>query len=80
MTLIVVDDCPSSNETPGSGCTVSEMRVRSGPIPLNQMEVTIRSEREEFLTSQSSCVNKDQRLCKVHEVSLNVDLESGPER
>ena len=53
------------------------MRVRSGPIPLNQMEVTIRSERDEFLTSQSSY---EERLCKVHEVSFNVDLESGLEK
>ena len=79
-TLIVVDNRSSSHGTPRGGRTVSEMHVRSGPIPLNQMEVTVRTERDRFSMSQSLYVSTNQESYKAHEVSLSGDVESGREK
>jgi hypothetical protein len=69
---------------------VSELRVRPGPIPLNRTDadVSVRPEYDQFPTSQSDSqmslpgmyisTNPEGRY-KVHEVSLNVDVESGLE-
>jgi hypothetical protein len=59
---------------------VSEMRARVGPIPFNQMEVTVRTEPDQSSMSQSLYVSTDQERYKAHEVSLNGDVESGPEK
>jgi hypothetical protein len=78
------DKCSSSPKTfRGSGRQAeSEMRVRSGPIPLSRMEVSIRTERERYPASQisgaSSFVSTNpQEHCKTHEVTYDVDVESG---
>jgi hypothetical protein len=85
-TLIVVDNRSSSHESPpGTGPQVSEMRVRPGPMPLNQMEMTVRTEAGQYPTLQmsrcGSSISTDQQgNYKAHEVSFNVDVESGPEK
>jgi hypothetical protein len=63
---------------------VSELRIRSGPIQLSQMEVTMRTECDPLPMSQmsrpSSYISADpQGRYKAHEVSLKVDVESGRE-
>jgi hypothetical protein len=85
--LIAVDNRPSSPDALcGSGRTVSDtdMRKRSGPIQLNRMEVSVRTDYEQYPTSQTSSgsfVGKElQGHCKAHEVSLDVDVESGQEK
>jgi hypothetical protein len=79
-TLIVVVSRSSSNGTPRGVRTVSEMHIRSGPIPLTQMEATVSTERDQFSTSQSLYVSTDQEGFKAHEVSLSGDVESGREK
>ena len=75
----------SSHESPrGTGRSVSEPRVHPGPIPLNQMEVSVRTEYGEFPTSPMSqsgtYVSTDtEGRYKAHKVSLNADVESGQE-
>jgi hypothetical protein len=76
----MVNNRPSSLESPGSGREVSELRVRSGTIRFNRMEVsagTDSTEHDQFATIPSSYVSTQQGSYKAHEVSLNVDLESG---
>lgn len=78
-------DCGSSlHLTSGSGRPVSEMRVlRAGSIPLNRMEVFMRTDSTEpsqFPASQSSYVNTHRGGNKTREVSLNADLERGPKK
>jgi hypothetical protein len=86
-TLIVVDNRSSSHDSPRvAGPAVSEMRVRSGPIPLNGMEVTMRMEcGDEYPMSQmtrgGSYISADQQVrYKAHEGSLDVGVESDPEK
>ena len=74
----------SSLDTPGSGREVSELRIRSGTIRFNRMDVsaaTDSTEHDQFATIPSSYVSTQQGSFKAHnkahEVSLNVDLESG---
>jgi hypothetical protein len=61
---------------------ISDMRVRS--LPLNQTDISVPStEYAQYLTSQSgsgSFISTEQERFKAHEVSLNVDVESGPEK
>jgi len=78
--LINFASSENSHGTPRGGRTVSEMHVRSGPIPLNQMEVTVRTERDRFSMSQSLYVSTNQESYKAHEVSLSGDVESGREK
>jgi hypothetical protein len=75
----------SPRETPrGTGRTViSDIRVRS--VPLNQTDVSMPStEYSQYPTSQSgsgSYISTDpHERYKAHEVSFNVDVESGPEK
>jgi hypothetical protein len=58
------------------------MRVRSGPIPLNRMEVTVHREYEQYAGSQKGrYVGRDtQRQYKAHEVSLEAGVDSGLEK
>jgi hypothetical protein len=61
------------------------MLVRSGPIPLNRMEVTVHTEFDQYPISQMSrggsySSTDQQGRYKAHEVNLNVDVESDPEK
>jgi hypothetical protein len=82
----VIDNPSSSHENPrGNGRAVSELRVRPGPIPLDWMDVSVRTESDQYPTSQTtrsgSYVSTDpQGRYKAHEVSSNGDVESGPEK
>jgi hypothetical protein len=53
------------------------MRVRTAPIPLNQMQVTVHTEYGQYPTSQKTrYVSADsQGRYKAHEVCLNGDEE-----
>ena len=62
---------------------ISDMRVRT--VPLNQTEVSVpTTEYGQYPTSQTgsgSYISTDpHERYKAHEVSLNVDIESGPEK
>jgi hypothetical protein len=81
--LTVVDNRSSSRDIPGgAGLAASSMRVRSGPVPLNRMEVTVHTEYEQYAASQMGrYVGTDTRgQYKTHEVTLYDDVESGPEK
>jgi hypothetical protein len=62
----------------------SELRIRSGSVAPNRMEVSVRMECEEYPKTQTSCASYTTADLhgnyKAHEVSLDVDLESGPEK
>ncbi|KAF8487391.1 hypothetical protein DFH94DRAFT_25610 [Russula ochroleuca] len=74
-----------SYESPrGTGRSASEPQVQPGPMPLNQMEVSVRTEYDQFPTTQMShsgaCISTNpEGSYKEHEVSLNIDVESGLE-
>ncbi|KAF8487406.1 hypothetical protein DFH94DRAFT_26175 [Russula ochroleuca] len=72
-----------SLESPrGTGRPVSEQWVQPRTIPLNRMEVSVRTEFDQFSTQSRSgtCVNTvPQGRYKTHEVSLKADVESGLE-
>lgn len=60
------------------------MQARSGPIPLDRTEASVRTECEQYPTSKmsglgSSISTEAQGRYEAHEVSLVVDVESGPE-
>jgi hypothetical protein len=63
---------------------ISDMRVRS--VPLDQTDVSVPStEYGQYPTSQSGTGSyisstDPHELYKTHEVSFNVDAESGPEK
>ena len=84
-TLIVVDNRSSSLETPGAtACSASLPRIRAVPIPLSRMEVSVRTESDQYPASQmnrsGTYLGTDtQGSCKTHEVSLNADVECGLE-
>jgi carbohydrate-binding DOMON domain-containing protein len=78
-------DIVNPRETPQGNkrTVVSDMRVRS--VPVNQTDVSVPStEYGQYLTSQSgsaSYISTDpHERYKAHEVSFNVDVESGPEK
>ena len=83
----MIDDRSSSFESPrGTGRSVSELRVRSEPIPLSRMEasVPVRTECDQFPMSQMSrsgpyISTVPQGHYEAHKMSLNVDVESVPE-
>ena len=63
----------------------SEMRARSytGSIPLNRMEVSVRTEHDQFLTSKIPCIgaeSADQVGFKVQKMSFGGDVENDPEK
>ena len=80
------DDCSSSRDGLGEGVrTVSDMQVRPGPVPINLMEVTVRTECERYLPSQMSCSGyvfstEPQDRYKAHGVSFNGDVKSDQEK
>ena len=87
--LIAVDNRFSSTDaSSGSGRTLSVpgMRKGSGPIQLNRMEVSVRTDREQYPMSQMSGVGSfamtDPKEHYKHEskVSLGGDVESVPEQ
>jgi hypothetical protein len=77
------DDRSSSLKSPrGTGRSVSELRVQPGTIPLNRMEVSVRTKYDQFSSRSRSgtCISTDpQGRYKTHEMSLKVDVESGQE-
>ena len=57
------------------------MRVRPGPVPLNRMEISLRTECETLPGSHPGSVGTEsQGHYKTHEVSFDVDVENGPEK
>ena len=75
----------SHDDLQGTAPTVSEMRVRPGPISFNPMEVSVRTEYEQYPPSQKSqsgsfVSTESQERYKTHEVSLVGDIESGHEK
>jgi hypothetical protein len=85
MYRLSVEPRVSPRSTPrGTRRTViSDMRVRS--VPLNQTDVSVpTTEYDQYPTSQSgsgSYISTDpHERYKAHEVSFNVDVESGPEK
>jgi hypothetical protein len=78
-------DFRSNKSTPsGSRATLSDMRVRSGPIQLDQLDVSARTERDQCPTSQGGydlyITTGPEEPYKAHQVSLDVDVENGPEK
>ncbi|KAH9984375.1 hypothetical protein BJV77DRAFT_194090 [Russula vinacea] len=74
----------SLESAPETGRSVSELRVRSGPIPLNRMEMSVGTESDQFpmprMSRSGTYISTDpQGHYKAHEVDFNVDVESGPE-
>jgi hypothetical protein len=88
--LIAVDNRSSSRDTSSwSGRTVSVpgMRKGPGPIQLNRVEVSVRTDREQYPMSQMSGVGsfvitdpKEHYKHEVSKVSLGGDVESVPEQ
>jgi hypothetical protein len=57
------------------------MRIRSGSIPLDQMEMTVHTEYRQHGTSQMTrFTGTDTQDYKAHEVKFGGDVESGPEK
>jgi len=77
----LIDYANSRND---NGYTLSELRVRSGTVPPSRMEVSLRMEDDRYPTTQTSGIsytNTDPHgQYKMHEVSLNVDVERGSEK
>jgi hypothetical protein len=83
--LNLVDNRSSSQETPRKNVpTISEMRVRPVPVPVNGMSVTMGTECDQLPTSQMSgyrtYISTDHERHNAHEVSLNANVESGPKK
>jgi hypothetical protein len=57
-----------------------DILVRPEPIPVNRMEVSVRTERDHFPKSRSPYGSTRQERYKAHEVSHNCDEENGPEK
>jgi hypothetical protein len=56
---------------------ISDMRVRT--VPFNQTDLSVPStDYGQYPTTSQSDISADPH--KAHEVSLNVDVESGPEK
>ena len=80
MALTVVDSCYGPPMAQGDVRAVTEMssmRAQTGPIPLDQMMLSVCAESGP--TSQSSYVGTDEERYKTHEVSLKSDVESNAE-
>ena len=67
----MVDSSPLRDTSEG-GCKVSGM-----PIPIDRMEVTVRTEHDQF---PSLSVSTHPRSYKVHEECFYGDVESGLEK
>ena len=86
LTLIVIGNHSSSHESPrGTGRSESEPRVQPGPIPL--MEVSVRTECNQFATPQTrsgtyiSTDSQGRSSYEAHKVNLGVVcVESGLEK
>jgi len=82
----VVDDFLSPHDGLGETVpTVSDMQVRPGPIARNPMEVSVRTECEQYPPPQMGhfgylVSTEPQDRYKAHEVSFNGDVESGQEK
>jgi hypothetical protein len=85
--LIVFNNRSSSPGIPReNGYMVSELRVRSGSIAPSQLEVSVRTECDQYPTTRTqttrvSYISTDPRgHFKAHEVNLDVDVERSPEK
>ena len=82
----MVDNRSSSHDGLGEGVrTVSDLRIRPGPILRNLMEVSVRTECEQYPPSRMSrsdySVSTEPQECyKEHGVSFNGDVEKGQEK
>jgi hypothetical protein len=85
----VIDDRSSSQDSPrGPARSVSELRVRRVPIPLNLVDKSVDTEYDQFPTSQPDSqtsqtgmyISTDPEVrFTAHEVSIEVGEESGLE-
>jgi hypothetical protein len=81
----VIDSRSDSHQNPRViGRSAAEPRTQPGPIPLSQIEVSVRTEYNQFASSQmgrsGTYISTDpEGRYEAHEVSLNVDVESGLE-
>ena len=78
--LTIVDHCFSPHEILGAGRPWPDILVRPESIPVNRMEVSVRTERDHFPKSRSSYGRTRQDRYMAHEVSLDCDEENGPEK
>ncbi len=83
--LTVLNNRSSSRDIPReNGHVLSELQIRSGTVPPSRMDVTVRMEGDQYLrteTSRVSNINTDPHgRHKAHEVSLDVEVEHGPEK
>ena len=78
-TRLILDDVSSrSHSTPlASGHPLSDLQFLPGPIPLNRIEVSVRTEHDQF---RSSYVGTDQGRYKSHRANLSGDAESSLEK
>jgi hypothetical protein len=77
--LIVIDNCFSPRDILGGGHPLAVSDIRES-IPFNRMEVSVRTERDQFPKSRSTSRSTRQQRFKVDEVGLNGNEESGPEK
>ena len=77
--LTVIDDCFSPRDILGGRHPLAVSDVRES-IPINRMEVSVRTERDQFPKSRSKSGSTRQQRYEGDEVSLNGDEESGPEK
>ena len=80
----LVDFGSNKSTPPGSRATLSEMRVRSGTIQLDQLDMSAHTERDQCPASESGydlyITTGPEEPYKAHQVSLDVDVENGPEK
>jgi len=66
------------------GHKVSDLRFRSAPVPPTRTDVSVRTERNEYETTQTSCNSSTPTDAyggyKVNGVGLIADVESGLEK
>ncbi len=83
--LILVDSRSSSHDAPGgNGRPVSDLRFGSGPVPPTRTEASVRTERHQYPTTQTSPVSSTTTDphgdYQMNEVSLVADVECGLEK
>ncbi len=82
----MVDNHSSPQDIPReNGQMVSGLRIRSGSVAPSRIEVSVRTmECDDYPTTQTSSVSytttDPHGNYKAHEVSLDVDIERGPEK
>ena len=77
----MIDSCHSSHVAQGGVRAVTEMssmRVRTEPITLDGMVLSVDAESEQFPSLYVSTIDEDR--FKAHKVNLKGDAESNPEK